>query len=177
MITRSRRRRTPSGPRPARSARALAGTLAAAALVLAGCGSDAPTVTFDVGGTSLTAAPTQFCDTKLENCADAPNARVTAPVPAGTQVRITVPEEVSSAPWQVVYAYTRGTDPAPVQQRSPIAAPGTRTDFTVALPEPGDRLVTAQVQVFGAPPSIDPASADVQFPVRATWVLVGEQPG
>lgn len=168
MITRPR-------PRPRRSAGALAGTLAAAALVLAGCGGEAPTVTFDVGGTSLTAAPTQFCDTSLQNCQDAPNARVTARVPPGTEVRITVPEEVSSAPWQVAYAFTRGTDPTPVQQRSAIAAPDTRTDFTLSLPEPGDRLVTAQVQVFGAPPSIDPESTDIQFPVRATWVLVGEQ--
>lgn len=162
-------------PRPRRSALRLAGLLAVAALLLAGCGGAPPTVTFDVGGTALTAAPTQFCDIRMEDCTDDPNARVTAEVPPGTPVRITVPEEVSSGPWQVAYAFTRGDSPTPVQQRSEIAPAGSRTEFTLELPEPGDRLVTAQVQLFGPAPVIDPQTQQLQFPVRATWVLVGER--
>lgn len=162
--------------RPRRSVRALAGLLAVAAVLLAGCGGTAPTVTFDVAGTALTAAPTQFCDNRLENCSEDQNARVTAQVAPGTPVRITVPEQVSSGPWQVVYAFTRGDDPEPVQQRSEISAPGSRTEFTLSLPEETDRLVTAQVQLFGPAPAIDPQTQDLEFPIRATWVLVGEQP-
>ncbi|BBG04903.1 MULTISPECIES: DUF2771 family protein [Pseudonocardia] len=165
MITRSRR-----------TGRALAGMLAVAAVLLAGCGTSRPTVTFDVDGASLTAAPTQFCDNRMENCSDEPNSRVTADVPAGTPIRITVPEDVSAGPWQVAYAFTRGDDPTPIEQRSDIATPGSRGEYTLILPSETDRLVTAQVQLFGAAPAIDPETEALEFPVRATWVLVGEQP-
>ena len=159
-----------------RSARALAGLLAVAAVLLAGCSSAPPTVTFEIAGNALTAAPTQFCDNAMEDCTDDPNARVTAAVAPGTPIRIAVPEEVSSGPWQVAYAFTRGDDPEPVQQRSEIATADSRTEFTLNLPEPTDQLVTAQVQLFGPAPAIDPQTQQLQFPVRATWVLVGEQP-
>ncbi|MFP5019629.1 DUF2771 family protein [Pseudonocardia phyllosphaerae] len=151
-----------------------AAVLAAAALLLAGCGADKPTVTFDVGGNALVAAPTQFCDTKMQNCADEPNARVAAPVPPGTEVKISVPDEVSSAPWQIVYAFTRPGQKAAVQQRVPLTELSGRNEYTLRLPEPGDTLVTAQVQLYGPAPSIDPQSRQIQFPIRATWVLVGE---
>ncbi|MDN5915447.1 MAG: DUF2771 domain-containing protein [Pseudonocardia sp.] len=151
----------------------LAGIVACAALVLAGCGTSAPpNVTFDVAGNSLTAAPTQFCDNKLENCSDDANARLTAPVPPGTPVTITVPEEVSSAPWQVAFAYIGPDGKTRTDGRSPIAAPGERTEYTLTLPDPADRLVTAQVQLFGPAPVADPASGQITYPVRATWVLV-----
>ncbi|MEV1292391.1 DUF2771 family protein [Pseudonocardia sp. NPDC049635] len=162
--------------RPRRSGRVLAGMLAVAAVLVGGCGAAQPTVTFDVDGRSLTAAPTQFCDNRMENCSDDPNSRVTADVPPGTPIRITVPEEVSDGPWQVAYAFTRGDDPAPIEQRSDVATPGSRGEYTLILPSETDRLVTAQVQLFGAAPAIDPQTQELEFPVRATWVLVGEQP-
>ncbi len=152
---------------------ALAGLAAAAALVLAGCGTSAPpTVTFEVGGKSLTAAPTQFCDNELQNCRDDANARLTAPVAPGTPVTITVPEEVSSAPWQVAFAYLGPDGRTRTEGRSPIATPGARSEYTLRLPDPRDRLVTAQVQLFGPAPAPDPATGRITFPVRATWVLV-----
>ncbi|MFP5069499.1 DUF2771 family protein [Pseudonocardia nantongensis] len=161
MITRSRRP-------------GLLGLLAVVVVLLAGCsGGSRPTVTFDVGGASLTAAPTQLCDNRMEDCSDEPNARVTAAVPAGTPIRITVPEEVSSAPWQVAYSFTDAGGKR-VDARSEIATAGSRTDYTLTLPTPQDRLVTAQVQVFGPAPAIDPESQQIEFPVRATWVLVAE---
>lgn len=160
MITRSRR----PGP---------IGLLAVVLALVAGCAGGArPTVTFDVGGTALTAAPTQICDNRMENCSDDPNARVTAAVPPGTPVRITVPEEVSAAPWQVAYSFTGPDGRTRTDARSEIAAPGGRTEFTLTLPDPRDRLVTAQVQVFGPAPAIDPRTGRLEFPVRATWVLV-----
>lgn len=156
-----------------RSGRAvLLAVTAAAAVLLAGCAGEArPTVTFDVAGNALVAAPTQICDNRMENCADDPNARVTAPIPAGTPVRIVVPEQVSSAPWQVAYSFTDARG-ARVDARTDVAAPGRRTEYTLTLPTPADRLVTAQVQVFGPAPAIDPQSGRIEFPVRATWVLV-----
>jgi hypothetical protein len=151
----------------------LLGLLAAAALVLAGCGVAAPpTVTFEVAGTSLTAAPTQFCDNELQNCTDDANARLSAPVPPGTPVRITVPREISDAPWQVAFSYVGKDGKARTEGRSPVAAPKQRTVYTLTLPEPADRLVTAQVQLFGPAPQADPRTGQVNFPVRGTWVLV-----
>lgn len=144
-----------------------------AAAVLAGCGTSAPpTVTFDVAGTSLTAAPTQYCDNDLQNCTDDANARLSAPLPPNTPVRITVPEEVSSAPWQVAFSYVGPDGRTRTDGRSPIAAPGSRTDYTLTLPDPKDKLLTAQVQVFGPAPTQDPQTGQIDFPVRATWVLV-----
>ena len=151
----------------------LAGLLAAAAVLLAGCGSSAPpTVTFAVSGQVLTAAPTQYCDNKMQNCTGDPNSRVSTPVPPGTPVQITVPQEVSDAPWQVAFAYV-GKDGRTTNGRSPISAPKQRTDYTLTLPAPTDRLVTAQVQLFGPAPQADPTTGQITFPVRATWVLVG----
>lgn len=161
MITRSRRP-------------GVFGLLAVVVVLLAGCSGGArPTVTFDVGGGALTAAPSQLCDNRMENCSDDPNARVTASVPAGTPVRITVPEEVSSAPWQVAYSYTDAGGKR-IDARSEISTAGSRTDYTLTLPTPQDRLVTAQVQLFGPAPAIDPETQQIEFPVRATWVLVAE---
>ena len=53
-----------------------------------------------------------------------------------------------------------------------VAAPDQRTDYTLTLPDPRDRLLTAQVQQFGPAPTQDPATGRIEFPVRATWVLV-----
>lgn len=144
-----------------------------AASVLAGCGTSAPpTVTFDVAGNSLTAAPTQFCDNRLENCTGDANARLTAQLPPNTPVRIAVPEDVSAAPWQVVFSYLGPDGRTRTEGRSPVATPGQRTDYTLTLPDPRDRLLTAQVQLFGPAPTQDPATGQIAFPVRATWVLV-----
>lgn len=153
--------------------RAVLFSLVSAALVLAGCGTSAPpTVSFDVGGNALTAAPTQFCDIRMQNCNDDANARLTAQLPPGTPVKVTVPEEVSSAPWQVAFSYLGPDGRTRTDGRSPIATPGSKTDYTLTLPDPRDRLLTAQVQLFGPAPTQDPATGQISFPVRATWVLV-----
>ena len=57
-----------------------------------------------------------------------------------------------------------------VGARSPVLADGQR-DWTLALPEPADRLLTAEVQQFGPAPKINEQTGEVEFPVRASWVL------
>lgn len=151
----------------------LSGLLAAAALVVAGCGTGAPpTVTFEVGGESLTAAPTQFCDNRMQDCRNDANARLSTPVQPGAPVRITVPDEVSSAPWQVAFSYLGKDGKTRTDGRSPVATPDQRSDYALTLPDPADRLITAQVQLFGPAPVADPNTGQISFPVRATWVLV-----
>jgi hypothetical protein len=147
---------------------------AGTALLLAGCGSsDSPEVTWTIGGTERAVGPTQFCDMKMENCSDDRSAQVSLPIPAGTVVKVAVPEEISAAPWSVVFSYT-APDGTRTDGRSPIFTPNAQQDYTLALPDPADVLVTAQVQLLGAAPGIDPATGEVNFPTRGTWVLVAD---
>ncbi|WP_037056416.1 DUF2771 family protein [Pseudonocardia asaccharolytica] len=149
--------------------------LAVLAVLLAGCGSGAPpTVTFTVSGQERTTGPTQYCDLKLTDCSADANAEVHLPVPAGMPVHIAVPEELSSAPWHVVFSY-HGPDDQKVDGRSPVFAPNTQRDYTLVLPDAADTLLTAQVQQFGPAPVANEQTGEIEFPVRGSWVLVAAQ--
>jgi Protein of unknown function (DUF2771) len=144
--------------------------VAAALLCAAGCGAgDAPQVTFSAAGATATARPTQYCDLKLTDCQDDAAAPVKLAVPVGTPLRVTVPDEVAEAPWHVVFSYDDGSGQQ-VDARSPVFAKKEH-DFTLTLPEPTDRLITAQVQQFGPAPQINEQTGEVEFPVRGSWVL------
>lgn len=145
--------------------------LAAVALLAAGCGSDPPPeVTFTAAGASVTARPAQYCDLKLTDCADDAAAPVQLPVPAGTPLQVAVPDGVAEAPWHVVFSY-RNAAGEQVDARSPLFPAEQQHDYTLTLPEPADRLVTAQVQQFGPAPQINEDTGEVEFPVRGSWVL------
>jgi Protein of unknown function (DUF2771) len=158
--------------RPARAA--LLGAALAALALVAGCGSGSgkPQVTFTVGGQDRTVGPAQFCDLKLSDCSQDATAQVKITVPPGTPIGITVPDEVSGAPWHVVFAYT-GPD-GRTEGRSPVFAPQAQKSYTLTLPDPADRLETAQVQLFGPAPTQDPQTGEIEFPVRGTWLLVSD---
>ena len=142
----------------------------AAVLLSAGCGDDPPEVTFVAAGTSVSARPAQYCDMKLTDCRDDAAAAVRLAVPAGTALEVTVPDGVSDAPWHVVFSY-RSASGEQVDARSPLFAADERADYVLELPAPTDALVTAQVQQFGAAPAVNPETGEVEFPVRASWVL------
>ena len=145
--------------------------LAAVALLAAGCGSGTPPeVTFAAAGTSVAARPTQYCDLKLTDCSDDAAAPVQLAVPAGTPLQVNVPDGVAEAPWHVVFSY-RNTGGEQIDARSPLFASKQQRDYTLTLPEPTDRLVTAQVQQFGPAPQINEDTGELEFPVRGSWVL------
>ena len=147
--------------------------LALAALAaLAGCGGSTapPQVTFAAGTTSVVARPTQFCDLKLQNCQSDANAPVRLAVPAGTALKVTVPDEISATPWQVVFTY-RSTNGSQTDGRSPVLTPDQHSDYTLQLPAPTDALVTAQVQEYGPPPQANDQTGEIEFPIRASWML------
>jgi hypothetical protein len=146
-------------------------TAAAAGLVLlaAGCGADPPTVTFRAADASVTARPAQYCDIKLADCTADAGAQVQLVVPVGTPLEVAVPDDVADAPWHVVFSYVDGTGQQ-VDARSPVLT-AKQHDFTLTLPGPTDRLLTAQVQQFGPAPQIDEQTGEVDFPVRGSWVL------
>ncbi len=143
-----------------------------AVLTLAACGGSPapPEVTFAAGAASVVAKPTQYCDLQLQNCQSDANAPVRLAVPAGTALKVTVPTAISSAPWQVVFTY-RSTNGSQTDGRSPVLAPDQHPDYTLELPAPTDALVTAQVQQYGPPPQANAATGEVEFPIRASWVL------
>ncbi len=143
--------------------------LAVAVLLLAaGCGTE-PQVTFAVGDASVTARPARYCDIRLTECTDDGAAAVQLAVPAAAPLRVSVPDDIAEAPWHVVFRYRDGAGQE-VGARSPVLADQQR-DWTLTLPEPGDRLVTAEVQQFGPAPKINEQTGEVEFPVRASWVL------
>lgn len=143
-----------------------------ATLLLAACGSEPPPpqVTFAAGTASVVARPTQACDLKFTECRNDPEAPVKLTVPPGTPLQVSVPDDVAKTPWQIVFTY-RDTAGAQQDQRSTVFAAGERSTYTLELPTPTDRLIVAQVQQYGPPPQADPATGEIQFPIRTSWVL------
>ncbi|GAA1285620.1 hypothetical protein GCM10009609_58940 [Pseudonocardia aurantiaca] len=143
----------------------------AAAMMLAACSSsEPPQVTFAAGTASVVARPTQYCDESGADCTGDPAAPVALAVPAGTALQVTVPDVIAQTPWQVVFSY-RDANGAQADERSPVFAPTERSIWTLELAAPTDRLLTAQVQQYGPPPQINPDTGEVEFPIRASWVL------
>lgn len=142
--------------------------LAAAALLLTACGAGAPPeVVFTAGAATVTARPTQYCEDDFVTCTNDAAAPVELAVPAGTTLRVDVPDEVAETPWQVVYSY-RTAAGEQVDERTAVQVGGAGS--AVELPE-GARLLTAEVQQYGPPPVIDESTGELQFPIRSSWVL------
>lgn len=146
----------------------------AAALLAAGCGgSPPPDVTFAAGATSIVAKPTQYCDIDLTNCNSDATAPVELAVPVGTPLQISVPEQISSTPWQVVFSYRDGKG-AQTDGRSPVFNVNMQKTYSLQLPGATDRLLAAQVQQYGPPPQANPETGELEFPIRASWVLTAK---
>ncbi len=82
-----------------------------------------------------------------------------------------MPADVASTPWVVVFT-TVAIDGTRTDGRTPLFTPAKPTDtYELTLPQPTDRLLTAQVQQLGAPPEANTETGGIDFPARATWVL------
>ncbi|HWM56584.1 MAG TPA: DUF2771 family protein [Pseudonocardia sp.] len=143
------------------------------ALLLAGCGGESgepPRVTFGAGSQSVVAGPTQYCNLEFTDCRNDAAAPVELPVPPGTALQVQVPEDIAETPWQVVFTY-RDAAGAQADGRSAVFAAGERSEYPLQLPTAADRLLTAQVQQYGPPPEANPETGEIEFPIRASWVL------
>jgi Protein of unknown function (DUF2771) len=146
------------------------------ALLAAGCGSDGPPrVSFEAGTSSVQAGPAQYCNLEFTDCRNDAAAPVELPVPPGTPLQIEVPGDIADTPWQIVFTYRDATG-ALADGRSPVFPPTERSDYTLQLPTPADRLLTAQVQQYGPPPQANPDTGEIEFPIRASWVVRASRP-
>ena len=150
----------------------LCALIAGAGLVLTGCATPTPQVTFYAAGRSVDTGPTQYCDLKLTSCTADAKAGVALSVPADRPLQISVPSEVAKTPWVVVFRYQDAHGAAQPDSRSRIFQPGEQYAYTLTLPDPGDKLVAAQVQQLSlvVEQGSDPG-AGAEFVTRATWLL------
>jgi hypothetical protein len=141
--------------------------LLALLLLATGCAGAPPEVTFSAGGASATAGPTQYCDDDFVTCTNQPEAPVELAVPPGAPLEVSVPPEVAGTPWVVVFRYRTGAG-EPVEERTAVQIDAG--SYTLELPA-GARLLLAEVQQLGPAPQVDPATGELNFPVRGSWVL------
>jgi hypothetical protein len=52
-----------------------------------------------------------------------------------------------------------------------VFAPDERSVWTLEPASPEARLLTAEVQQYGPPPAPNPQTGELEFPIRASWVL------
>lgn len=149
----------------------LAAIAGSALFLLAGCAGGPPQVTFAVAGESIEAGPTQYCEDDFVTCQNFPENPVDLPVPPGTALEITVPEQISSTPWQIVFTY-RDAGGAQQDERTTVFGPGEQQTYSLELPDPAARLLTAQVQQYGPPPQLNQSTGEVEFPIRSSWVFL-----
>lgn len=145
--------------------------LAVAGIALAGCSTHGqPQVTFYSHGDTSRVAPVRYCNLMGQECS--PPQRGNAGdlgVPPDAPVQISVPKELSSAPWQVVFRYRSATGEQ-VEQRSPVFAPDERQAYTLRVPEGGGQLEHVEVQRYAASLTVGPGGT-VKFGIGGSWVL------
>jgi hypothetical protein len=138
--------------------------------VLAGCAAPSdPQVTFYSHGKSVEVDPVGYCDPTGSRCTPPPKTPAgDLTVPAQAPLQISVPSQVSSAPWQVSFLY-RGANGEQVGDRTPVFAPNQRYAYTLRPPQ-GARLEHVEVQVYAA--VLSPGDeGGVVFPIIGDWVL------
>ncbi|SFS56348.1 DUF2771 family protein [Saccharopolyspora flava] len=143
----------------------------AAAGLAAGCASpNQPQVTFYSHGDSVAVDAAQYCDPTGDQCSP-PNQEAVGELRMANRdpLQISVPAEVSQAPWQVVFLY-QGLDGKQLDGRSPVFTPNSRHAYTLQLPPDGARIEHVEVQQFSAVLT-QGADGGVDFGIGGSWVL------
>lgn len=140
---------------------------------LAGCSTSAPPkpeVTFGVAGTTASTGPLLYCDVMVNNCERADGSMARLRVPPGTAVDISVPAEIAESPWSVAVQYRTAGGEQKEPETIATFIPGEKHDYTVRLPNPGDRLQTVEVKQASAKQEPG-ATSEIQLLARAVWSL------
>lgn len=142
---------------------------AVVAVLVATSGPAAPgAVTFAAGGQQSSTDPAQWCDLGVTECSEEPDALARLVVAPGAPLTVTVPDEVATTPWQVVFSF-RDAGGAEQRGRTPVFAPGSPVTYTLTRPDPAGRLDSVEVQQYGA--LLGDGPEGVEFVTPATWVL------
>ncbi|WP_092927785.1 DUF2771 family protein [Actinopolyspora alba] len=151
--------------------RGLTALLMLAPLLLAGCSvPDEPGVTFYSHGESVRVPPVQYCERLARQCGEpAPEAAGELPMPAGYPLQISVPDEVASAPWQVVFTYLSDSGERLRGRSGVMSGEDEQHAYTLQLPEDGARLDQVEVQRYGTV-SVN-QTGQLQFVIGGTWVV------
>ena len=158
--------------------RRIAVLLAGSALALAGCSASVgpPEVTFYSDGHTVNAEPVVHCDALVRTCDKYPDATANLKVRPGRPVQISVPSEVSKAPWLVNVQYADPTGQLRLKQQ--YFSPGSRLAFTATPGAPSDQLVVVEVQELGAAFAADQSGNPIldengnpQLVARSLWSL------
>jgi uncharacterized protein DUF2771 len=153
--------------------RILTALLAAAALLLAGCGEDPPPlpeVSFTAEGTTVSARPFLHCDVLVTKCDRDNGAQARMRVPPGRPVTVAVPKEVAESPWSVVMQYRTASGEQKDPETVATFVPNERSDYTVQPPGPGDQLQTIEIKQASAKQEPG-ATSEIQLLARAVWSL------
>jgi hypothetical protein len=151
--------------------RGLKPLLAIAGIALAGCSAPAePQVTFFSHGQSVEVDAARYCDPTGADCAPPTTNPVgRLPVPPGSPLQISVPQQVAAAPWQVAFVY-RGVNGEEVGGKTPVFAPNKQYAYTLRLPPDGARFEHIEVQRFSAVLSAGDEGG-VDFGIGGSWIL------
>lgn len=124
------------------------------------------------------AQPYRYCDVRVTHCEQHQEHEATLHVPPGEPVQISVPGQVTDAPWTVVVQYrdTSGKEQPP--QRVATFVPDARYAYTARPPAPGAQLTTVEVQEAGKAFAFTPSgglitdpNGNPQLQTRAVWSL------
>jgi hypothetical protein len=139
-------------------------------VAVAACAPSAPQVTFSANGKSITAAAARYCDPTGQNCTPPPkNPVAMLAIPPHAPLQISVPKQVSQAPWQVAFLY-RGLHGEDLQGRTPVFPPNQQHDYTLQVPADGTRLEHVEIQEFSGVVSPN-TQGGVDFSIGGSWLL------
>ncbi|MDG3011742.1 DUF2771 domain-containing protein [Rhodococcus sp. D2-41] len=85
-----------------------------------------PQITFYANGKSVQAGPVKYCSIKVTDCVSGTKAHLD--VPTGSPVQISLPKEISRAPWTMTLEYL---------------GPGMRSEYELRTFAPNDRTAVA----------------------------------
>lgn len=145
--------------------------LAVAGIALTGCSTPSqPQVTFYSHGDTVRVSPVRYCNLMGEQCSKPrPDAVEGLAIPPSAPLQISVPEEVSKAPWQVVFRY-RTAEGKVLEGRGPVFAPGRQHAYKLELPVPGAHLTHVEVQRYAASLTVGP-EGDIRFGIGGSWAI------
>jgi len=149
--------------------------LAVLGLLLAGCSSPLPDVTFYGNRSTSVAGPSLWCavnDTaSAASCAvdRADSGAASLTLRPGQGVVISVPEEVADQPWTLVFKYRQGSA-AEQDARTGVFGPGERHAYELSAPAPDATLTRVEVQSGLTLVAADDGGVDIA--VLRSWVLL-----